>query len=596
MSIIAVPVDTHVYRRLLGYLRPHRRTFIYALICMALYGATDGAVPFLIRSILDDVFRDQNRNMLLTLPLILLGFAFFRGFFCFTEKYLAARVGLAIVQDIRNQINRHLLTLSPSFFSRHSSGSLISRMTNDTLLIRSSLTDAIASILRDVIRIVSLFCAAAYLDPMLASIAFIAFPVGIYPVIKYGKKVRRLSKVGQDQFGGLTAVLQEGILGHKIVQAFGLERFNQERFERENQALTKTYMKAEKYGALGAPTNEFVATMAIAGIILYGGLTVISGVRTQGDFIAFITALFLCYEPLKKITRVNNTIQMGNAAAERIFEILDTKSDIADAPGAIDEKIVSPEVQYHNVCFSYEQFSEENGEGDSSEGILALKNISFTVKPGQTFAFVGMSGGGKSTIVNLLPRFYDPQQGRITINGTDIRHRTLSSLRQAIAIVGQHTFLFDDTVYNNILYGRVEATAEEVYAAAKAANAHNFISALPEGYNAQIGEQGLRLSGGERSRIAIARALLKNAPILILDEATAALDSEAEKLVQEAIDRLMEGRTVFVIAHRLATVRRAQAIAVVVNGEIVETGTHEELLARNGEYAKLYQIQFHGEG
>lgn len=596
MSKIAIAASAQVYRRLLGYLRPHRRNFALALICMALYGATDGAVPFLIRSILDDVFRDQNREMLLALPLILIAFAVFRGFFCFTEKYLASCVGLSIVQDLRNEINKHLLTLSPAFFSRHSSGSLISRMTNDTLLIRSSLTDAVAAVLRDVIRIISLFCAAAYLDPVLASIAFIAFPLGIYPVIKYGKKVRRLSKVGQNQFGGLTSVLQEGILGHKIVQAFGLEKFNQERFERENQALTKTYFKAEKYGALGAPTNEFIATMAIAGIILYGGYTVIGGVRTQGDFIAFITALFLCYEPLKKITRVNNTIQMGNAAAERIFEVLDTKSEIIDDPNAVDERIITPEIEYKDVCFSYEQFSEENGEGDSSEGILALKNISFSVKPGKTFALVGMSGGGKSTIVNLLPRFYDPQQGSIIINGLDIRKRTLSSLRQSIAIVSQHTFLFDDTVYNNILYGRVDATPEEVYAAAKAANAHNFITMAPDGYQAQIGEQGLRLSGGERSRIAIARALLKNAPILILDEATAALDSQSEAAVQEAIDRLMEGRTVFVIAHRLATIRRADAIAVVVNGEIVEMGTHEQLLARNGEYAKLYQIQFHGKG
>ncbi|MCC6932255.1 MAG: ATP-binding cassette domain-containing protein [Deltaproteobacteria bacterium] len=580
---------SQVYRRLLGYLKPHRGRFALALFFMVLYGCTDGVIPFLIRSILDDIFGKQNKQMLYMLPIILICFGVARGLIGFFEKYLASSVGLAIIKDIRNEINSHLLTLSASFYSRHSSGSLISRMTNDTLLVRSALTDAVAAVLRDTVRMIALFCAAAYLDPMLAAVAFLGFPLGIYPVIRYGKKVRRLSKVGQDQFGGLTSILQESILGQKVVQAFGLEKYEQERFNAENKKLTSTYLKAEKYGALGAPTNELIATVAIAGIILYGGYTVISGVRTQGDFIAFITALFLCYDPLKKITRVNNIIQMGNAAAERIFEILDTKPEIFDEEDAIDEVIKSPVVEYKNVSFAYPQ----NGEvtSDNHQAVV-LNSISFSVNPGQTLALVGMSGGGKSTIVNLLPRFYDVSAGAISINGLDIRKRTLVSLRRAIAIVSQHTFLFDDTIYNNILYGRVEATSDEVIAAAKAANAYNFISALPKTFQTRIGEQGLRLSGGERARIAIARALLKNAPILILDEATAALDSESEQLVQEAIERLMQGRTVFVIAHRLATVRNADQIAVVVNGRIIEQGNHKDLLAKNGEYTKLYEIQF----
>ena len=536
---------------------------------------------------------------------VILVFAVIRGVVGYLQKYESAAVGLLIVCDIRNSISSHLLRLSPSFFARHPTGTLISRMTNDTLLIRTALTEAVAALLRDTIRVVALLIAAFFLDPVLAAISFIGFPLCLFPVMKFGKKVRKLSRVGQDQFGGLTALLQEGIVGHKVVQSFAMEDAEQGRFEAENANLTKTYCRAEKFGALSGPTNEVIASLAIASIILYGGFSVIGGVRTQGDFIAFITSLFLLYDPLKRTTRVNTVIQMGIAGADRIFEILDTKSDIEEIPAALELEAAHPRIEYRDVWFRYgrgmEKRTAESTEPLESEASSAaqaetepwaLRGVSLVVDPGETLALVGMSGGGKSTMVNLLPRFYDPQQGGIYINGVDLKHLSLSSLRRAIAVVDQHTFLFNDTVFHNIAYGRFDADEKAVIDAAKSANAHDFIMRLPQGYQTMIGELGFRLSGGERARIAIARALLKDAPILVLDEATAALDSESEQLVQQAIDRAMAGRTVVVIAHRLATVRKANRIAVMNLGQIVELGTHDELLSRGGEYSKLYRLQF----
>jgi subfamily B ATP-binding cassette protein MsbA len=586
-------VSVSVYRRLFRYLRPYKRRFVAALLAMAVYGATDGAVPYLLKRILDDVFGSQNLFMLKALVVAIVVFAVVRGVFGFLEKYLEATVGLFVVQDMRNEINWKLLSLPRSFFDKHTTGNLISRVTNDTLLVRSALTDAAASLLRDVIRVVALLAVAFYLDATLALIAFVAFPLGLMPVLKFGKKVRKLSRMGQNQFGGLTSLLQETIIGHNVVAAFGREDYEQERFKAENGKFTQIFTKAEKYGALSGPTNEVLASLAIAGIILYGGLSVINGVRTQGDFVAFITALFLLYEPLKKISRINNTIQTGVSAAERIFEILDTESDIVDSLEAKPLSVRAPQISYEGVWFAYPR-ETEGLEGAFSEDSVqwAVRNISLEIKAGEMVALVGMSGGGKSTVVNLLPRFYDPQRGAIRINGTDIRELTLASLRQHIALVNQHTFLFNDTVFNNIAYGRTGASLDEVKRVASAANADIFISRLPEGYNTVVGEQGLMLSGGERARIAIARALLKDAPILILDEATASLDSESEGLVQEAVDRLMRGRTTLVIAHRLATIRNADKIAVVVHGRLVELGTHDELYAAGGEYAKLYRLQF----
>ncbi len=591
-----------IYRRLLHYLYPYRREFIVMLLAMIVYGATDGVVPYLLKRILDDVFGAHKQSMLHVLVLVVIAFALVRGVFGFLQRYLSATVGLYVIRDIRNEICRKLLTLSPRFYLEHSTGNLIARVTNDTLLVRQALTDSAAVLLRDTVRVLALLAMAFYLDPVLALIAFVGFPVALVPVVKFGKKVRRFSRVGQDLLGGLTGLLQETIVGHNVVQAFTKEDYEYQRFERENQNYTDTFCRAEKYGSLSGPSNEIVASLAIGAVILYGGYSVISGVRTQGDFIAFITSMLLLYDPMKKTSRISSVVQAGVAAAERIFEILDCEPDIVDAPQACDLKVTKPRIEYQGVSFRYATSTQQSVRGENRASsndescAWAVQNVSLTVKSGETLALVGMSGGGKSTLVNLLPRFYDPQQGQILVDGKNIKDVTVRSLRQSIAVVNQHTFLFNDTIFANIAYGKDEAEVEEVENAARAANAHSFITAFPQGYQTIIGEQGFKLSGGERARIAIARALLRNAPILILDEATASLDSESEGLVQDAIDRLMEGRTVLVIAHRLATVRKANTIAVVAGGLVVETGSHDQLLEKEGDYAKLYRLQFHDEG
>ncbi|OVE79662.1 hypothetical protein BVY02_02580 [bacterium J17] len=593
-----------IFRRLLAYLRPYRKRFIFALLAMVGYGASEGLIPYLLKRILDDVFGNQNSDMLYVLVVAIIGFSIVRGLLGFFQRYLAAFVGLKIIEDIRNQIIDRLLYLPSSFYSKTSSGSLISRMTNDTLLIKSALTDGASALLRDSVRIVALVSVALYLDPVLGLIAVLGFPIGLLPVLKFGKKVRRLSRVGQDKFGGLTSLLHELIVGHKVVKSFAMEDVEKDKFSKENESTTQTFQKAEKYGALSGPSNEFLGSVLIGLIILYGGVSVISGVRTQGDFIAFITAMFLLYEPLKKIGRVNNTIQIGVSAAERVFEVIDTESEIVESANPVHLRTEHPEIVYNDVWFRYQPgpvTSEEVGQslGDdittdegSEQSRWALKGVSLRIGAGEKIALVGMSGGGKSTFVNLLPRFFDPSKGSVSIDGVDLRDFNLKSLRQSVAMVSQHTFLFNDTVLANISYGRRGASEAEVVQAAKAANAHDFIMNLPDAYQTLVGEQGLLLSGGERARLAIARALLKDAPILVLDEATASLDSESEMLVQEAVERLMRNRTVLMIAHRLATVRNADSIAVFRKGELVEFGSHERLLESGGEYAKLYRLQF----
>lgn len=567
------------YKRLLRYLFPYKRPLTFAILSMTIYGATDGAIPYLLKSVLDDVFGKSDKTTLMYLVSVLVLFSVIRGFFGFFEKYLSASVGHSVIKDVRNDIFSSMLTQSPDFYEKQASGGLISRITNDALLVRTALTDSSVSLLRDTVRIIALLSVAIYLDPFLASIAVIGFPLCVYPVLKFGKRVRKFSRSGQEQFGGITGLLNEVIQGNKVVSIFHREQFEKDRFNKENDEYTKVQLKAEKYGALSSPTNEVFATLAVAAIIVYGALSVMNGVRTQGQFIAFITSIFLLYEPFKKLSRVNTSIQSGLAAAERIFEIIDSKPSVLDNGNLIlKSPIVS--VSYEDVGFSYE----------TSKNVL--RNISCTATSGKTVALVGLSGSGKTTLVNLLPRFYDVTSGSIKINGHDIREYSLRSLRENISIVGQNVFLFDDTVYNNIAYGKEGALKDEIYRAAEFSYSLEFIQKLELGFDSRVGESGARLSGGQKARLSIARALLKDAPILILDEATSSLDNDSEEQVQKAIEFLMKGRTVFVIAHRLSTVRNADAILVMKNGQIIEKGTHIELLSLGGEYARLHEIQF----
>lgn len=574
-----------MYRRILGYLKPHKKYFWSALLLMVLFGATDGVVPFLVKYILDGVFTKQDPQLLWTLPGVIVVFAIVRGASDFGQQFLMSSVGHKVTQDLRDDVNRHVLSLSPDFFIRNSTAEILSRVTSDVLLIRTLLTDSSASVIRDAIRVLVLLGSCIYLDPQLSLIAFVFFPIAGWPIARIGKRMRKLSKRGQDAIGQLSALFQESMQGHRVVKIFCREEFEQARFERGNHDLTQTFIRSERVRALAGPINEVLASLVVSGVLLYGGYSVISGARTAGGFMAFLVSVFLMYEPFKKLSRVNATVQQGLAGAQRIFEILDTKPSITDPAEAVTFSSGNS-IEFRDVSFEYPSVTG----GDPSNA--ALKKISLLIPEGATVALVGFSGSGKSTLVDLIPRFIDPTVGAVLLGGIDIRRGSLRDLRSRIAMVGQHTFLFNDTIFNNIAYGNPSATPDQVYAAAKAAYASDFIERLPRGYDTQVGEGGMSLSGGERQRLAIARAILKNAPILILDEATASLDTRAEREVQAAVEELVKGRTTLVIAHRLSTIRDAQTIVVMSNGEIVEQGRHDELLSKGGSYARLHALQF----
>jgi ATP-binding cassette, subfamily B, bacterial MsbA len=542
------------------------------------FGATDGALPFLVQRVFDDIFTRKDVTALTYLPIVIVGIFAIRGFMNFGQSYLNDYIGLRIVNDVRNALNRHFQSLSVSFFHRHPSGTLIARVNSDVGLLRYAITDAVASFMKDAVSLVALVIVAFLKDWVLASIAFIVFPASVLPVMRLSRRIKRFTRRGQISTGALTAILQESIQGNRIVKAFGMEGYEDQRFRQENWRLFRQSLRASRTKAIVAPSMELLASFAIGGVVWYGGWSVIGGGRTQGEFMAFMAAMFLMYQPFKGLTRTYTAVHQGLAGAERVFEILDEMPEIHDKRDAKDAKPFAKNIQFHDVGFAY---------ADAP----VLKHIDVTIGAGQMIALVGMSGVGKSTLVDLLPRFYDVKSGRITLDGVDIRDLTVRSLRAQIGIVSQHTFLFNDSVRNNIAYGDPDRGLDDVIAAAKAANAHEFICALPKGYDSVIGELGMQLSGGQRQRLAIARALLKDAPILILDEATSSLDAESERSVQEALENLMTTRTTIVVAHRLSTIRKADRIVVLVDGTIAEEGTHEQLLAKNGEYSRLYALQ-----
>jgi subfamily B ATP-binding cassette protein MsbA len=502
----------------------------------------------------------------------------FRGFMNFGSSYLNDYVGLRIINDVRNGLNRHLLSLSVSFFHRNPTGTLITRVHSDVSLMRYSITDALASVMKDVTSLTVLIVVAFMKDWVLACIAFFVFPASVLPVMRLSRKIKKFTRRGQVSTGTLTSLLQESLQGNRIVKAFGMERYEDDRFMTENWRLFKQSLRATRTKAIVAPAMELLASFGIGGVVWYGGWSVINGGRTQGEFMAFMAAMFLMYAPFKGLTRTYSSIHQGLAGAERVFEILDEPPEIQDRHDARAAPRFSKNIEFRDVSFAYAETP-------------VLKSINLTVEAGQMIAIVGMSGVGKSTLADLIPRFYDINEGAILLDGVDIRDTTVDSLRAQIGIVTQHTFLFNDTVRNNIAYGDPSRDMNSIIAAAKAAHAHDFIQLLPNGYDSVIGEMGMQLSGGQRQRLAIARALLKNAPILILDEATSALDVESERLVQQALENLISQRTTIVIAHRLSTIRKADRILVMVDGTIVEEGNHDDLLARKSEYSRLYSMQ-----
>lgn len=572
-----------IFKRLLRLAKPYYVRFTIAMICMIIAGGLQSSLAVLVKPVLDDIFLKRNPAALKWVPLAVIGIFLLKGICNYGQTILMSFIGLRIVTNLRNKLYEQIQKQSLAFFTQHPTGILMSRITNDVVSIQGASSEAVTSLIKDTVTLISLIGIIFYTDWKLAIIAVIVFPLTIYPISRIGKKMRQVATKTQITMGTLSSLLQETIAGTRIVKAFGMEKYENERFAAENERLFKLNMKAVSVNAISHPLMEFLGGLGIAAVIFYGGYNVVQGNSTPGTFFSFLAALLMLYEPVKRLVNVNNTIQQGIAGADRVFSIIDRVPDIDDKPGARMLPPITRSIDVENITFCYEKTA-------------VLKNITLSIKAGEVVAFVGMSGGGKTSLVNLIPRFYDVSAGRILIDGNDIRDVTMQSLRSQIAIVTQQTILFNDTVKNNIAYGDIDRTENDIINAARAANAHDFIMKLPNQYDTNIGELGTKLSGGEKQRISIARALLKDAPILILDEATSSLDTEAEIEVQEALDNLMRGRTTLVIAHRLSTIRNADRIVALVNGEIIEEGSHETLLAKQGEYFRLYNLQFKDEG
>jgi subfamily B ATP-binding cassette protein MsbA len=569
----------NIYRRMYLLLKLHWHRMALAVACMLGVAACTAASAYLIKPVLDEIFIDKKAEMLKILPLVVLLIFLVKSLCAWGQGYLMSYVGNKIVVDLRQQLYDHLQKLSLSFFDRTPTGILMSRITNDVSQIQVAVKDCVTGMIRDALSVVGLVGVVFYRDWQLAIIAVIILPFAFFPIVKFGQRLRAISTKSLEAMGDISVILHETIGGNRIVKAFCMEDYEKKRFANENMRSFDYSMKSASVNSLSPPLMEFFGGIGIVAIIWYGGYSVISGVSTPGNFFSFLAALILLYEPVKRMSGMNNTLQQGIAAAYRVYEILDTPSEIVDKPGAHLLAPISRYIEFQNVSFHY---------GDDP----VLKDVGFRVGAGEVVAIVGVSGAGKTTLVNLIPRFYEVTEGAILVDGVDIREVTIASLRAQIGMVTQQTILFNDTVRNNIAYGDIRKSEKEVIDAARAANALDFIGKLPQGLDTVIGEQGVLLSGGERQRLCIARALLKNAPILILDEATSSLDSESELEVQKALENLMTGRTTLVIAHRLSTIKNADRIIALADGHVVEEGRHDDLLKTDSEYRRLYELQF----
>ncbi|AFM25775.1 ABC transporter ATP-binding protein [Desulfomonile tiedjei] len=569
----------HVYRRLLRYLSPYLLKLIVAGVCMIGVALATASLAYLVEPALDDIFLKKDLAMLIFIPLIVAVVYVVKGVCDFAQYYLMAYVGQSVIRDLREEMFTKLEQMSVGFFVRHSTGELLSRMNNDVSLVQGAMTSAITGIVRDAVTVIALICVVFYRDFTLALMAMVVFPLAVYPLLSFGKRLKRYSRRMLVSLEDITQRLNETITGIRIVKAFAMEDYERSRFREVNQTLFNAFMRRFKVRALSNPVMETLGGFGVCAIVFYGGYQVVNGISTQGTFFSFLAALFMLYEPIKRINEANSTIQEGISAGERIFALMDADPDVTDRSDAVELQTCTGEVVFDTVFFGYEDQ-------------MVLKGVSIRANPGEAIAIVGESGVGKSTLLDLIPRFYDVNSGAILVDGKDVRSLTQKSLREKIGVVTQQTILFDDTIRNNIAYGRPDLSLEKVVDAAKAAHAHDFIATLPNGYDTIIGENGIKLSGGERQRIAIARALLKNPPILILDEATSNLDSDSERAVQSALEELMRGRTTVVVAHRLSTIRNVDRIYVLMNGTVAEQGSHDELLSRDGEFARLYFLQF----
>lgn len=569
------------FKRLLGYVKPYRGRFIGALVCSGMVALLSGVYAWLAKPVLDGIFIEKNERLWLMLPIVLMGVAVFKALFSYGVGYLMAYVTNRVVADIREELVHHLVRLPVGFHDANTSGRLVSRVVNDVNLMAGAASNVLKDIFQNVLTFVAMVGVIFYQNWRLAAISAVVIPLSAATMVRIGRRLRKLATSGQEQMGDLSSMLQETLAGIRMVKAFGREDAETARFKEYNKAFLATTLKANQVWSIGSSHMEVIGVIGVAGIIWYGGYLVIHGDMTPGSLFSFMAAMLMAYTPIRKLSGANNIIQQALAAAERVYDVMDLPTERLQEPGAVPLEKINSGVEFQNVSLRY-------GE----HAIPALAGIDLSIKAGEVVALVGSSGSGKTTLVSLLPRFYEPTEGRILLDGRPLTDYQLQSLRAQIGVVSQEVVLFDDTVKNNLAFGRKGATMVEIEQAAKAAYAHDFIMRLPQGYETVIGERGVKLSGGERQRLAIARAILRDPPLLILDEATSALDTESERMVQLALANLMKNRTTLVIAHRLSTVQNADRIVVLDRGAIVEIGTHEELLQRRGVYHRLYTMQF----
>lgn len=568
------------YMRLLAYIKPYTRRLALAVVCIIMAAGANLYLPWIIKDMIDDVLMSKDMVMLNLIAAGILVVMFTRGVFYYGQSYLVSYVGQRVIIDVRSVLFRKFQRMPLSYYDKQQTGTVMSYITNDVAVMQSAIVDNLIELVTESSILIGSLAMMVYLDWKLSLLTLMTIPLVGFAMKVFGRKLKSSSTVIQERVAEITSLLQESISAIRVVKSFVRESYEIKRFEEQNWRNFQAAMKNVKLSSLLTPTVEFLAAIAVTFIVWFGGYEVVNGVITAGELVAFLTYAVNLANPVKRLSRVYAAIQKAMAAADRVFNIMDLEEKITDVPGAKPLPPIKGKVEFKDITFSYK------------EGQPALQHISLKAEPGQMIALVGPSGSGKSTIANLIPRFYDVDSGVITIDDHDIRQVTADSLREQIGLVPQETMLFSTSVLENIRYGRLEATDEEVIEAAKAANAEEFIKELPEGYDTKLGERGLNLSGGQRQRLAIARAILKNPRVLILDEATSALDTESEKIVQDALDNLMVGRTSFVIAHRLSTIFNADQIFVVENGHLREHGTHEELLAAGGLYSNLYNIQF----
>jgi subfamily B ATP-binding cassette protein MsbA len=593
-------------RRLLDFLRPYTLHFAAAFVLMAVVGASEGLTALLIRPVVDRLFVQGDsapillfnwpfsgqavylqdflphhfHNVWTVIAVAVIGVTLIKGLSEFSATYLINFVGHSVVRDLRNLLYSRIIEQSMAFFSKNPTGSLMSAVTSDIEKIQSAASQGSADFLREIFTLLFLAAVIFYLDARLALVSLLLVPFVIFPSSKLGRYIRKSSRYSQDKMAEINNVLQETFSGIRIVKAFGMESFEVDKFKAATRRLLKINLRWVRAYAATSPLMELLGAVTIAGLLLYERNQILHHQQTAGGFVAFVVALIKMYEPVKRLTGVNNAFQQALGASEQVFRYLDVPSEIRDRPHAVTLPAFEKEIRFERVCFDYEP------------GLPLLRDVNLRIRKGEVVAIAGSSGAGKTSLANLIPRFFDVTSGGILIDGHDLREVKASSLRAQIGIVTQETILFNDTVFNNICYGRQPRHKDEVEKAARAALAHDFIMEMPQGYQTLIGERGQRLSGGQRQRIAIARALLKNPPLLILDEATSELDTESEMLVQKALSNLMTGRTVLVIAHRLSTVRRADRIVVLDRGTISEIGTHADLVSRGGIYQRLHELQF----